>query len=178
MINIDFKNIEIIPLGVNTSGDSGGSGNADLSNYYTKSEVNTKLNGYSKSEHTHETLENFYTKSEVNNLIDDISLSGDSNIDLSEYYTKTEINTIMLDNHISDVFEFNGKLIGANISGNWRNEVSFKTINGQQIIGEEGDIVISGSSYDDTELSNRISAIETELNGVSEQITELNNMVV
>ena len=37
---------------------------------------------------------------------------------------------------------------------------------------------VPASSYDDTALANRVSALETELNGVSEQITELNNMVV
>ena len=162
---------------------------------------------------------------------------------MSKYYTKTEIDTVMLSNHLSDIFENNGILIGANISGNWRNEVKFKTINGQKIIGEEGNIelpitdltnyynktevnaLIDGlstggevnltnyytkeevdniipknyltsipseyvtetelnnkgyitSQYDDTALVNRISAIETELNGVQELITELNNMVV
>ena len=38
MINIDFQNINI--MGV----DTGGSGGTDLSNYYTKSETDTKLN--------------------------------------------------------------------------------------------------------------------------------------
>lgn len=45
-----------------------------------------------------------------------------------------------------DIFANNGKLIGMEENGNWRNEVSFKTINGQTIIGEEGDITIEGGS--------------------------------
>ena len=45
-----------------------------------------------------------------------------------------------------DIFANNGKLIGMEENGNWRNEVSFKTINGQTIIGEEGDIKIEGGS--------------------------------
>ena len=45
-----------------------------------------------------------------------------------------------------DIFANDGKLIGMEENGNWRNEVSFKTINGQTIIGEEGDIKIEGGS--------------------------------
>lgn len=51
-----------------------------------------------------------------------------------------------------DIFAINGKLIGMEENGNWRNEVYFKTINGQTIIGEEGDITIdwtgTQSEYD------------------------------
>lgn len=45
-----------------------------------------------------------------------------------------------------DIFVNNGKLIGMEENGNWRNEVPFKTINGQTIIGEEGNIEIEGGS--------------------------------
>ena len=38
MINIDFQNISIMG-----TADTGGSGGTDLSNYYTKSETDTKL---------------------------------------------------------------------------------------------------------------------------------------
>lgn len=37
MINIDFQNINVM------GADTGGSGGTDLSNYYTKSETDTKL---------------------------------------------------------------------------------------------------------------------------------------
>ena len=37
MINIDFQNINVM------GADTGGSGGGDLSNYYTKSEVDSKL---------------------------------------------------------------------------------------------------------------------------------------
>ena len=185
MINIDLKKIEIIPLGTETSGE-GGSVNADLTNYYTKAEVNTKLQAYSNIGHTHaeyltedDLSENFYNKSEIDNLIDNIDIpTGDtSNVDLTDYYTKEELDDIMLSNHISDLATWDNKLIGLNISGNMRNEIPFATINGKSIINSTDNIVIGGS-YDDTALVNRISALETELTGVSEQITELNNMVV
>lgn len=39
MINIDFQDISIMGVA-----DTGGSGGGDLSNYYTKSETDTKLN--------------------------------------------------------------------------------------------------------------------------------------
>ena len=45
---------------------------------------------------------------------------------------------------LTDIFAYDGKLIGMEEDGNWRNEVYFKTINVQSIIGEEGDIVIAG----------------------------------
>lgn len=47
---------------------------------------------------------------------------------------------------LTDIFVNNGKLIGMEENGNWRNEVPFKTINGQTIIGEEGDITIEGGT--------------------------------
>lgn len=40
MINIDFKDIEIMSFGIS---DSSGSGNVDLSNYYTKSEIDRMI---------------------------------------------------------------------------------------------------------------------------------------
>ena len=103
---------------------------------------------------------------------------GGANADLSNYYTKEELDTIMISNHISDIASWDNKLIGLNIGGNMRNEIPFATINGKSIINTTDNIVISGEGYDDTALSNRISALESELTGVSEQITELNNMVV
>lgn len=48
------------------------------------------------------------------------------------------------DKGLTDIFVYDGKLIGMEEDGNWRNEVYFKTINGQSIIGKEGDIVIAG----------------------------------
>ena len=103
---------------------------------------------------------------------------GGANADLSNYYTKEELDTIMISNHISDIASLDNKLIGLNIGGNMRNEIPFATINGKSIINTTDNIVISGEGYDDTALSNRISALESELTGVTEQITELNNMVV
>lgn len=184
MINIDLKRIEIIPLGTVSSGE-GGSANADLSNYYTKGEVNTKLQRYSVTSHTHTEYltedalnSNYYNKSEVDSLILS-GVTGGGNVDMGNFYTKEELDTIMLSNHISDIASWDNKLIGLNISGNMRNEIQFATINGKSIINTTDNIVISGEggSYDDTALSNRVSAIEIELLGMTQEITELNNMV-
>ena len=263
MINIDLKKIEIIPLGTVSSGE-GGSANADLTNYYTKGEVNTKLQTYSKTSHTHTEYltedalnENYYNKSEVDSLIPseyikgfnlgrnedenfqvddgivniytqmydgsyDISIDGTSvfgikpiddsiileiaggtgngnfragikvnpeilsgvtgggNADLSNYYTKEELDTIMISNHISDIASWENKLIGLNIGGNMRNEIPFATINGKSIINTTDNIVITGEGggYDDTALSNRVSAIEMELLGMAQEITDINGIVV
>ena len=261
MINIDLKRIEIIPLGTVSSGEGG---NADLSNYYTKGEVNTKLQSYSKTSHTHTEYltedalnENYYNKGEVDSLIPseyikgfnlgrnedenfqvddgivniytqmydgsyDISIDGTSvfgikpldnsivleiaggtgngnfragikvnpeilsgatgggNVDMGNYYTKEELDTIMISNHISDIASWDNKLIGLNIGGNMRNEIPFATINGKSIINTTDNIVISGEGggYDDTALSNRVSAIEMELLGMAQEITDINGIVV
>ena len=140
MINIDLKRIEIIPLGT-VSSDEGGSANADLTNYYTKGEVNTKLQTYSKTSHTHTEYltedalnENYYNKGEVDSKIPTDYITGN---DLGKYITEDELNDM-----------------------NFATKLELP------------------SEYDDTSIVNRITALETELTGVSEQITELNNMVV
>lgn len=58
----------------------------DLSDYYTKEEVNELVDNVSAGDVN---LTNYYTKTEVDNLIDDIEVSGGS-VDLSNYYTKSE----------------------------------------------------------------------------------------
>lgn len=75
-----------------------GSGNIniaiDLSNYYTKSEVNgliPSLNNYYKKSET-------YSQSEVNALIDSVN-AGD--VDLSDYYTKSQVDELIPDDYLT-----------------------------------------------------------------------------
>lgn len=230
MINIDLKRIEIIPLATVSSGE-GGSANADLSNYYTKGEVNTKLQTYSKTSHTHTEYltedalnENYYNKGEVNNLIDGLS-TGDGEVNLTNYYTKDEVNNLIPKDYLTEIpsefiteTELNKSLSGyakltdiptdyiksipseyiteteLNAKGyltqhqslsNYytKSEVDSKIPIDYITEDELNDMNFATKSelpseYDDTSIVNRITALETELTGVSEQITELNNMVV
>lgn len=68
-------------------GDSNNSENVDLSNYYTKAEIDAKIQDSGTTD-----LSNYYTKSEVNSLIDGVSAGQ---IDLTNYYTKSEIDTAL-----------------------------------------------------------------------------------
>lgn len=74
-----------------------GSATVDLSQYYTKSEVDTLLANID--------LSNYYTKAQVDALIANIDFSNYytksqidtmfANIDLSDYYTKTQVDTAL-----------------------------------------------------------------------------------
>jgi hypothetical protein len=66
----------------------------DLTNYYTKSQIDEKFDDIDVSVD----LTNYYTKSEVDQKIADIS-AGDVSIhvDLSDYYTKSEVDELIPD---------------------------------------------------------------------------------
>lgn len=123
------------PAGVvlNGDGSTGGSGGTvDLSNYYTKAQVDAKIpditglasqtwvenKGYLTE---HQSLKTINGESIVGT--GNITISGGSSIDLSNYYTKTEIDN----------------------KGYLTEHQSLKTINGQSIVGT-GNITISGGS--------------------------------
>ena len=80
---------------INIDNNNGGGNNVvdvDLTNYYTKSQVDNKLNNYVEDD----VLGSYYTKSEVNDLIDNIDIpTGNTNVDLTNYYTKNEVNDLM-----------------------------------------------------------------------------------
>lgn len=76
---------QIIGTGSIDGGTTENGGNVDLSNYYTKAEVDAKIQDSGTTD-----LTNYYTKSEVNSLID-----GAGQIDLTNYYTKSEIDTAL-----------------------------------------------------------------------------------
>ena len=94
------------------------------------------------------TLNDFYTKEQIDSMLQDS--------DLSNYYTKAEVNYLIPTDYI-------------------------KSIPSEYITENELTTSLTGysqTSHTHSELTNRVSALETELNGVSQQITELNNMVV
>ena len=149
-----------------------------LSNYYTKSEVDNKINNSGNFDSTQ-----YYTKSEVDNKIPTDYLTSIP----SEYITETELTEKgYLTQHQSlDNYYTKGE-VDNKIPTDY-----IKTIPSEYITETELNTSLNGYSttshthseyiteqYDDTALANRVSALESELTGVSEQITELNNMVV
>ena len=102
-------------------------------------------------------------------LIDEIQING-TNVTKDDFI-------LTFDNVANSAGGGGSASAGVNSLNGLQGDLQLKTINGNEIIGS-GDITIEGGSYDDTALSNRISALESELTGVSQQITELNNMVV
>lgn len=165
----------------------------------TKSE----LSGYSKLDHTHteyvtdDVLGSYYTKSEVNELIDNIDIpTGETpTVDLSNYYTKDEVNDLIpsTEGFIKEIpseyvteTELNDKgYITEHQSLEGYAKLSdiptdyIKSIPSEYIteteLNEKGYIT---TQYDDTEVLNRISALESEISGVTQQINELNGMIV
>ena len=178
---------------INIDNNNGGGNNVvdvDLSNYYTKSQVDNKLNNYVEDD----VLGSYYTKSEVNDLIDNIDIpTGNTNVDLTNYYTKEEVNDLMdgiaIPPYEPDLSDYYTKdevddLIPSTdgfikeIPSEYITETELNTsLNGYSTTSHTHSEYIT-EQYDDTALTNRVSALETELLGVSEQITELNNMVV
>ena len=178
---------------INIDNNNGGGNNVvdvDLSNYYTKSQVDNKLNNYVEDD----VLGSYYTKSEVNDLIDNIDIpTGNTNVDLTNYYTKEEVNDLMdgiaippYEPDLSDYYtkeEVNDLIPSTDgfikeIPSEYITETELNTsLNGYSTTSHTHSEYIT-EQYDDTALTNRVSALETELLGVSEQITELNNMVV
>lgn len=162
-------------------GLSTGDGEINLNNYYTKEEVDSKiptdyiksipseyitetelnksLSGYSKSSHTHN-----YLSSIPSEYITETELNAKGYLtqhqSLTNYYTKGEVDSKIPTDYIT------GNDLGKYITEDELNDMNFAT---------KSELP---SEYDDTSIVNRITALETELTGVSEQITELNNMVV
>ena len=153
------------PAGVVLNGDgtTGGSGGTvDLSNYYTKAQVDAKIpdtstfatktwvegKGYLTS---HQSLDNYATKDYVTGKIAEAQLSGGGGeIDLSGYALKSEIPTVP-----TKVSAF------TNDAGYLTEHQSLKTINGESIVGS-GNITISGGS---TDLSNYYTKTEIDNKG-------------
>lgn len=98
MINIDFQNINVM------GADTGGSG-GDLSNHYTKSETDTKLNAKVDKVSGKGLSTNDYTSAEKNKLA---SLTNYDDTQIKQQIT--DINTAI--GNIGDVLdEINGEVI-------------------------------------------------------------------
>lgn len=98
-INTDMSNYytkdEVDDLLANVEG-----GEVDLTKYYTKSQIDIKLNGYVEDD----VLGSYYTKSEVNELIDNIDIpTGNTNVDLSDYYNKSEVDAMIPTDYIKSI---------------------------------------------------------------------------
>ena len=76
---------DVVNVDINTGG---GSVDVDLSDYYTRLEINNKLKGYVEDD----VLGSYYTKNEVNELIDNIDIPI---TDLTNYYNKQEVNNLI-----------------------------------------------------------------------------------
>lgn len=98
---IDVQQLEITPqdadntyLGIDENGQlirtkielSSGGGESDLSNYYTKSEVDKKIDNIDIPSVD---LSDYYTKNEIDDIVDGIDIPS---VDLDDYYTKNEVD--------------------------------------------------------------------------------------
>ena len=144
----------------------------------------------------HQSLANYYTKGEVNNLIDGLS-TGDGEVNLTNYYTKDEVNNLIPKDYLTEIpsefiteTELNKSLSGyakltdiptdyiKSIPSEYITETELNTsLNGYSTTSHTHSEYIT-EQYDDTALANRISALESELTGVSELISKLNDMIV
>ena len=164
----------------------------DLSDYYkksetyTKSEVNELIDGVSTGDvdlTNYYTKEQTYSKSEIDNLIptdyitsipSEYVTESELNKSLSGYAKLTDIPTDYIKEIPSEYItesELNAKGYLTSIPSEYVTETELNDMN----FATKSELP---SEYDDTSIVNRITALETELTGVSEQITELNNMVV
>ena len=76
----------------------------------------------------------------------DITIEGGGDVDLSDYYNKSEVDTIT-NSLVTNVAVMGGNRIAViQKNGNVPQEIYFPTINGQQILGVEGNITIEGGS--------------------------------
>ena len=128
---------------------------------YTRDEIDYVLASSIETikQYVNTNLENYYNKEEIDNLISNIDLSSYYNkeeIDnkLKNYATKEDLDSIIIEggNITVDLFSYVKKTeLEANYAK--KSEIptipTFKTINGQSIIGE-GNIIINGSSSGDS----------------------------
>lgn len=142
-----------------------------LGSYYTKSEVNELIDNIDIP--TGETptvdLSNYYTKDEVNDLIP--STEGFIKEIPSEYITETELND---KGYITEHQSLEGYAKLSDIPTDYIKSIPSEYITETEL-NEKGYIT---TQYDDTEVLNRISALESEISGVTQQINELNGMIV
>jgi hypothetical protein len=101
--------------------------NGDLTNYYTKSEVDNLIAEIEID------LSDYYTKEEINQLVNQFPTKSEIDARFNDYYTKTQVNGL-----ISDLENIVDDKQDTLVSG-----VNIKTINNESILGE-GNIDIQG----------------------------------
>lgn len=69
-------------------------GEVDLSSYYKKNEVDSKLSLKADSKDVY-TKSQTYSKTEINNIIDNIETGTGGTVDLTNYYKKNEVNNML-----------------------------------------------------------------------------------
>ena len=79
-------------------------------NYYTKSQVNTLLDGYYTKTQVDTTLGNYYTTTQIDNTLANYYTKSQTNTTFGNYYTKTQVDNIVGD--IGNVLDsINGEVI-------------------------------------------------------------------
>ncbi len=184
-VSVTRDNIQELLSVLFASNEGGGGGEVDLSNYYTKSETDSKVSGkvdkvegkqLSTEDYTTEekaklaSLENYddseirnlidntYTKSEVDAKIDEAVAGGE--VDLSNYYTKSETDS-----------KVSGKV----------DKVEGKQLSTEDYTTEEKTKLAGLDNYDDTTIKGDIAAnteaIETEVTRAKAAESTLNNKI-
>lgn len=124
--------------------------NGDLTNYYTKSEVDNLIAEIEIS------LDNYYTKEEINQLVNQFPTKSEIDTRFNDYYTKTQVNGLISGKQDTLVS-------GSNI----------KTINNESILGS-GNIDIQGGGTVEPIIVNYEETISNEtLTKIREQKTNV-----
>lgn len=135
-----------------------GLSNIDLSEYYTKSEVDTTLNGYVTSASLNSTLESYATKQYVDNEL--------ANIDLSEYYTKSEVdNTLNSYAKLSSLEDY-------------VTNTSLNTTLQSYVTDSELNTSLNSITSDITSLDDRVTTLESGGSGVSQEDWDNSNEAI
>ena len=144
-----------------------GLANIDLSEYYTKSEVDTTLNSYAKlssledyttNESLNTTLEAYATKQYVDN--------GLANIDLSEYYTKSEVDTTL--NSYAKLSSLEDYVTNALLNTTLQSYVTDSELNTS----------LNTITSDITSLDDRVTTLESGGSGVSQEDWDNSNEAI
>lgn len=139
----------------------------DLKKYYTKDEASSAFATKEDLENVEVDLDDYYTKSEVDKKISEIETSG--NVDLSNYYTKDEIDAfkfvseddVITRGDLDDIFGDDYPSLDAE-NYYTKDEIENKFYDKKTIDEKLSQIEGGEGSYDDTELKNRIEALESK----------------
>lgn len=139
-------------------------GDVDLSDYYTKTEVGTKLNDYYLKTEVDTNLDDYYTKDDTNTKLGDYVKKTDMNTKLSDYYTKTQIDGItgdlgtltvtgasdlvgalnIIDKKFMDSISFSGKVLTLKYKNGATFNIDVSSIITDTSVGELKDVDLTG----------------------------------